>query len=722
MSPQKFTSHILIVLAAGIALPVLGSLAAVSFAHDWRLPHEPLHSVIESLGGFIALTLAGILLTEKTRQPEKAHHVWMACALISMGTLDIFHAVVSPGNLFVWLHSTAQFAGGIFFALVCLPRKISDSPLAERLPWPLFFTIITLGVLSILFVESIPEMVVQGKFSPLARGLNILGGIGFLVASGFFVVRYQSDKVRNHYLFALHCALFGAAGVLFELSQLWDAAWWWHLLRLMAYGTGLALVVSSYLGTEKKLQESEASLRSIFDNTPSVIYLKDSQSRFLMINRQFEKIFGIKNQDITGKTPLDIFQEDVARQHIENDRKVIAAGHPLESEEDAPHGDRYHTYLSVKFPIKDHAENIIAICGISNDITERKRTEEKIKALSKFPDENPQPVLRISDTGELLYANKSSSQLLETWNINMGQTVPISWHHLVTEVITSQSSKAVEVMVNERHYLMMMAYIEGGKHVNIYGADITKSKHSDKRLKFYTDELERSNKDLEDFAYLASHDLLEPLRKITTFGDRLVDTQFSMDIRSREYVVRMQKAAVRMRDFIEALLEYSKISKIRKQSKMIDIGLIIANIKEDLEYKIRQCNGTLQIGNMPTLEGDPDQLQILFQNLISNSLKYHQDGVDPILKLTSSYFSETKTWEIELADNGIGIEKKYFERIFKPFERLHGRNTFEGTGIGLAICKKIVERHHGSINVSSAPQKGSTFKISLPQKQPALPI
>ncbi len=217
---------------------------------------------------------------------------------------------------------------------------------------------------------------------------------------------------------------------------------------------------------------------------------------------------------------------------------------------------RYYPHFGIDKEIK-------GFVVIGKDITEHKRAEEKIRALSRFPDEDPHPVLRVSEQGKLLYANKPSLQLLQTWNVDMGQTVPASWHSLVTEVISSQSSKAVESIVNERHYLMMIAYIEGANYANIYGADITESKHSDELLKFYTTELERSNKDLEDFAHLASHDLQEPLRKITTFGDRLIETSISIDVKGKEYVNRMQKATVRMKNFIDALLEYSKISKIQ---------------------------------------------------------------------------------------------------------------------------------------------------------------
>ncbi|PIQ95947.1 MAG: hypothetical protein COV67_12200, partial [Nitrospinae bacterium CG11_big_fil_rev_8_21_14_0_20_56_8] len=354
MDSKNFTPNILIVPTVGVVLPILGSVVSIAYFPNWRLIQEPLHSVMEALGGFIALALSGILLTLKLRQPEKTYHSWMACALIGMGILDVFHAAVMPGNVFVWLHSLAQFTGGFFFALVWLPKKISDSPLTRDLPLPLLFGTAILGIVSIHFPDLVPEMVVRGQFSPLAKAINILGGCGFLISAGFFVVRYHTYRAWTDYLFTIHCSLFGAAGVLFEFSQLWDAPWWcWHLFRLMAYSVGLVLVVSSYLATEKDLRESEARLRSIVDNSPSIIYLKDTQSRFLLINKQFNRLFNVSNEDIKGKTPLDIFPEEVGTQHIDNDRKAIQAGHPLESEEHAPHEDGLHTYLSVKFPIKN---------------------------------------------------------------------------------------------------------------------------------------------------------------------------------------------------------------------------------------------------------------------------------------------------------------------------------------------------------------------------------
>ena len=150
----------------------------------------------------------------------------------------------------------------------------------------------------------------------------------------------------------------------------------------------------------------------------------------------------------------------------------------------------------------------------------------------------------------------------------------------------------------------------------------------------------------------------------------------------------------------------------------MDLGLIVSAVKEDFERKIKECNGTIHVGNLPTLEGNHSQLQVLFQNMISNSLKYHQHDVAPVVNLTSSYSKETETWSIEVADNGIRIEEKYFERIFKPFERLHGRNAYEGTGIGLAICKKSSSAIMGRSKYQACPKKEPHLKYSFPKNNP----
>ena len=265
-------------------------------------------------------------------------------------------------------------------------------------------------------------------------------------------------------------------------------------------------------------------------------------------------------------------------------------------------------------------------------------------------------------------------------------------------------------------------------HFLTYIRDITERKKLEDALKGYSKELEgrvkertqaleRSNKDLEEFAYLASHDLQEPLRKITTFGDRIIEKQDSLSEESRDYLERMQKAAWRMAQYIHDLLEYSRVAQQPKHYEQISLGKIVTQVMDDLSQQIKNVNAIIHVEELPALEVDPVQFPKLIQNLLSNAMKYHREDVAPTINITSSFLENAKKWQIEVSDNGIGIEEKYYSRIFKPFERLHGRSAYEGTGIGLAICEKIIHRHNGTITVQKNQPHGTTFIITLPEKQ-----
>jgi light-regulated signal transduction histidine kinase (bacteriophytochrome) len=239
--------------------------------------------------------------------------------------------------------------------------------------------------------------------------------------------------------------------------------------------------------------------------------------------------------------------------------------------------------------------------------------------------------------------------------------------------------------------------------------DITELKRSQFRL-------EQSNRELENFAYVASHDLQEPLRKIQTFGDRLKATSAELPPESRDYLERMQSAATRMRRLIDDLLSFSRVGSKTQPFARVNLADIARDVLEDLEATIQQAGATVTLGALPSLEADPMQMRQLLQNLLSNALKFRQEGVPPAITVRGS--THTGQCELRVEDNGIGFDEKYLDRIFNVFQRLHGRGQYEGTGIGLAICRKIAERHGGSITARSAPGKGATFLVTLPLRQP----
>ncbi len=239
------------------------------------------------------------------------------------------------------------------------------------------------------------------------------------------------------------------------------------------------------------------------------------------------------------------------------------------------------------------------------------------------------------------------------------------------------------------------------------------------------DKLEVANKDLDRVAFMASHDLQEPLRKIRMFSDRLY-SKFEKEIseEGKNYITRIQSATARLQELISAIMTFSKISVDGGAFPNSDLSLLLKEELTDIEDALKEKNAKISVGTLPTLPVNPLLMKTLFHNLITNSLKYSKKYVDPVIHIyaeTDARPGELNSTEIKnkycriyIEDNGIGFEQKYAEQIFEMFKRLHNQTEYNGTGIGLALCKKIVEQHNGFISAKSVPGTGSTFIVSLP--------
>ncbi|MCL6590062.1 MAG: HAMP domain-containing protein [Firmicutes bacterium] len=245
-------------------------------------------------------------------------------------------------------------------------------------------------------------------------------------------------------------------------------------------------------------------------------------------------------------------------------------------------------------------------------------------------------------------------------------------------------------------------------------------KEREAKLQVYSERLEKSNMELEQFAYIASHDLQEPLRKIQMFGAKLQENHSqALDEKALDYLQRMNNAAVRMEKLIRDLLHYSRVSANNQTFEPVDLNLIIKEALNDLEVTINESQAEIIVGQLPIVQGDPLQMLELFQNLIGNSIKYHQPNIAPKIRVQSEIIFESGQGfhKIEVIDNGIGFDNAYAEKIFGLFQRLHGRSEYQGTGIGLAICRKIVTTHGGVITASGKIGEGAVFTIKLPVNQ-----
>ncbi len=243
--------------------------------------------------------------------------------------------------------------------------------------------------------------------------------------------------------------------------------------------------------------------------------------------------------------------------------------------------------------------------------------------------------------------------------------------------------------------------------------EITQRKNAEETLRVYADRLESSNRELQDFASIAAHDLQEPLRKIQAFGDRLQTRCGNLlEVDGRDYLERMLSSAGRMRKLIDDLLTYSRVTTKGQPFTETNLQSILQDVISDLELRIEQAAGKIEIGKLPVLQADESQMRQLFQNLISNGLKFHKSELPPIVKIESEVMGNR--CHITVQDNGIGFDEKYLDKIFTIFQRLHGKQEYEGTGLGLAVCRRIAERHGGTITAKSKPGEGACFIIDLP--------
>jgi len=265
---------------------------------------------------------------------------------------------------------------------------------------------------------------------------------------------------------------------------------------------------------------------------------------------------------------------------------------------------------------------------------------------------------------------------------------------------------ALEDKVEERTQELVTSYskLEG---------QMEEIKQKEEKLKYYAAELKSSNKELEHFAGVASHDLQDPLTKILHFSRFLLKSDTIKEGKERDYLERTNKTAERMTTLISDLLDLSRVTSGGEPFKTVNLNELVREVLDDLELRISMSKGTVKLDELPPLKVDASQFKRLFQNLIGNALKFNKKGEPPIVEVTCD-LSNNGNWRIRVKDNGIGFDEEDVSRILKPFERLHGRSQYEGTGIGLAICKKIVERHGGTLSASSRKGEGSIFTISLP--------
>lgn len=519
-------------------------------------------------------------------------------------------------------------------------------------------------------------------------------------------------------------------------------------------------------GRDADLVRSEERFRLTVESALDAVITMDDQGRISGWNPHAEKTFGWSHAEAIGRSLADTIipprYRDAHRNGLElflKTGKGAVLNQRLELTALRRSGEEFAVELAI-LPLK--LQTSYQFGAFVRDITERKRAEQRFRLAVEAA---PNAMIMVDAEGAIVLVNDQTEKVFGYARSELlGRPIDT----LVPERVRRASDVAAGAagtgsfgMGSGREFWGLRK--DGSKFPMEIGLnpietdqgtvvlmaiiDITERKRAEEAVRRAHDELEqrvqertrdlnattqelaRSNTELEQFAYIASHDLQEPLRKVQAFGDMLV-TQYrdALGEEGRDYLQRMQNASKRMQTLITDLLTFSRVTTKGQPFELVDLGQVIDQVLQDLEVRIRDTGGHVEVGTLPTLEADPVQMRQLLQNLIGNALKFHQKGVPPVVKLHGHvvepdpatfphWTAGVEYWEFTFEDNGIGFDEKYLDRIFTPFQRLHGRGEYEGTGIGLAICRKIVERHAGTITAHSAPGRGATFLITLPARQ-----
>ncbi|MEM9152369.1 MAG: PAS domain S-box protein, partial [Cyanobacteria bacterium P01_F01_bin.3] len=495
-------------------------------------------------------------------------------------------------------------------------------------------------------------------------------------------------------------------------------------------------------------------LAAVVQSSKDAILTHTLDHRITSWNPAATHLFGYTETEAIGQPisllvpPHQLKEEEQIVQSVQNPNPIdhfetiylCKDGHPLE--------------VSVTIsPLKDDSGQVAGVSRIVRDITHSKMAEAELQKLSLVASKTDNFVVITNAQGQIEWVNESFHRVTgyaldevigkKPGSFLQGNETDPDTVDQIRDALAHQQSFSGEILNYRKdgspYWLSLQinpVFDVDGKltHFIALENDITEYKQLEmnlisevthrqmalEELNLLNQQLAISNRELQDFAYVSSHDLQEPLRKIQAFGDRLQSTcQGSLNAKGQDYLNRMLNAAGRAQVLINDLLSFSRVTTKANPFVSIDLSKILEEVLSDLEIRIEETNALIEVDSLPTIEADPLQIRQLFQNLISNALKFRQEGVAPIIQIRSHRYSQqNEDWcTIQVIDNGIGFEQKYAERIFQIFQRLHGRGVYEGTGIGLAICRKITERHGGILAATSEPGQGTTFSFSLPIKQ-----